>query len=70
MGYKLPKPLVGCREGGSEAEAQSQDIGLTALVMVPFSGANFSVKRRMRPALSVSAEGDLLNAFILRFVRG
>ena len=55
-GYKLSRPLEvpGRRERG---HARSQDIGLLVLVVVRagrwfrFAQADFSVKRRMRPAL-------------------
>ena len=49
------------REGGSEVQARSQDTGLVALVRlkklrtINYS-ANFSVKRRMRPACSACAD--------------
>jgi len=60
-GYKLPLATASLkherrREGGSEVYARSQDIGLVVLVEVPRNGTNFSVKRRMRPACSASAE--------------
>jgi hypothetical protein len=57
-GYKLPWPLVTDREGGSEVKAPSQDIDLIVLVAVPPCGINFSVKRRMRPALSICFRQD------------
>src|SRR5712671_2111234 len=68
-GYKLPRPLVSREAGkaGARSHARSQDIGLVVLVVVPLRGTNFSVKRRMRPASCVSARGDPLDAFILRF---
>ena len=47
-GYKLPQPLVihQDREGGSEVQAPSQDIGLVVLVVIPRCGINFSVKEK------------------------
>ena len=62
-GYKLPVPLV-CQTGkvGARFEASSQNIGLVVLVVIPQCGINFSVKRRMRPARSVDAERESLNA--------
>jgi hypothetical protein len=69
-GYRLPRPLVPKETGkaGARSYARSQDIGLGVLVVVPLSGINFSVKRRMRPALGVCAQRDSMDAFILRFV--
>jgi len=69
-GYKLPQPLVLEKTGkaGVRLHARSQDIGLVVLVVISFCGINFSVKRRMRPALCVSARWDSMDAFILRFV--
>ncbi len=43
-GYKLPQPLVrrANREGGSEVQARSQDIGLAVLVMASQGGEEFA----------------------------
>ncbi len=56
-GYKLPQPLLTHqkREGGSEVKPQVRISVWLCSSRSPEFGANFSVKRRMRPANSASA---------------
>jgi hypothetical protein len=60
-GYKLPRPLIRRtdREGGSEAQARSQDIGLVVLVVVPQRGTNFSVKEKDGASLPRELRGGI-----------
>ncbi len=80
-GLQTPRatdPAGGIGKAGARSQARSQDTGLAVLVPVVDVGQRAMCcrncsrptspsKRRMRPALCVSAQWDSLNAFILRF---